>query len=258
MIKKFKANSKIGKFFRGKGFYVALSLSFLMIGTASFFAYNQTADKLSSQLSSISGSTTSKPKSDSTSEYEEVAGNQKNVPKESTTTTTKYVDNAAKIVPPVTSDEATQTQTEPAIKDTAAAPIAMPIEGEVFNPFSNFELVKSNTTGVWQTHNGVDIAGNLGDEVKAMTSGTVMEVNEDALWGVCITIDHGNGITARYCNLNKGVTVQAGSEVDAGTIIGAIGDTAEIESAEPPHLHFEVLKNGQYIDPIEFIGIGTN
>ena len=50
--------------------------------------------------------------------------------------------------------------------------------------------------------------------------------------GRMCTIDHGNGITARYCNLNKGVTVQTGSEVDAGTIIGAIGDTAEIESAE--------------------------
>ena len=79
----------------------------------------------------------------------------------------------------------------------------MPIEGEILNPFSNFELVKSKTTGVWQTHNGVDISGNLGDEIKAMTSGTVIEVTEDALWGVCVTIDHGNGITARYCNLNK-------------------------------------------------------
>ena len=255
MIKKFKANSKIGNFLKGKAFTFAC-LSFLMIGTASFFAYNQTADKLSSQLSSISGSTTSKPKSDSTS----IRGSWeiKNVPKESTTTTPKYVDDVAKIVPPVTSGVESQAQTEPAIEDTATTPIAMPIEGEVFNPFSNFELVKSNTTGVWQTHNGVDIAGNLGDEIKAMTSGTVMEVNEDALWGVCIIIDHGNGITARYCNLNKGVTVQAGSEVDAGTIIGAIGDTAEIESVEPPHLHFEVLKNGQYIDPIEFIGIGAN
>jgi len=58
--------------------------------------------------------------------------------------------------------------------------------------------------------------------------------------------------------INKGVTVQAGSEVDAGTVIGAIGDTAEIESADAPHLHFEVLRNGQYIEPIEFIGIGTN
>ena len=257
MIKNYKANSKIGKFFKGKGFYVALGLSFLMIGAASFFAYNQTADKLSSQLSSISGSTTSKPKTDSSSDYEDVVGNQNSIPKNTPTTTPKVVEDAVKVVPPVTSEAAPQ-QTEPQAEDVAAAPVAMPIEGEVFNPFSDSELVKSNTTGVWQTHNGVDIAGNLGDEIKAMTSGTVLEVNEDSLWGVCITIDHGNGITARYCNLNKGVTVQAGSEVDAGTVIGAIGDTAEIESADAPHLHFEVLRNGQYIEPIEFIGIGTN
>lgn len=257
LIKKYKANSKVGNFFKEKGFYVALGLSFLMIGAASFFAYNQTADKLSNQLSSISGSTTSKTKTNS-SEYEEVGGHQTNIPKE-TQTTTKPVDDAAKIIPPVTSaTEVTQPQTEPQAQETAAASIAMPIEGEILNPFSNFELVKSKTTGVWQTHNGVDISGNLGDEIKAMTSGTVIEVTEDALWGVCVTIDHGNGITARYCNLNKGVTVQTGSEVDAGTIIGAIGDTAEIESAESPHLHFEVLRNGQYIDPIEFIGMGIN
>ncbi|MGN1086339.1 MAG: peptidoglycan DD-metalloendopeptidase family protein, partial [Porcipelethomonas sp.] len=85
-------------------------------------------------------------------------------------------------------------------------------------------------------------------------SGTVAAVDNDPLWGITVTVDHGNGIITRYSNLNEGVTVQVGQEVGSGEEIGAVGETADIETSEESHLHFEMVKNGSYVNPLEIIG----
>ncbi|MDE6087085.1 MAG: peptidoglycan DD-metalloendopeptidase family protein [Oscillospiraceae bacterium] len=149
------------------------------------------------------------------------------------------------------SQETTEEPTESVF--VPSTPSCYPLDGEIIETFSNGELVKSATTGVWQSHNGIDIAGTLGDAVCAMNSGIVKNIENNALWGVTITIDHQNGIYSRYCNLNTGVTVNAGDHVEAGTIIGAVGDTADIESAMDTHLHFEVLRGEIYLDPVAYI-----
>ena len=76
--------------------------------------------------------------------------------------------------------------------------------------------------------------------------------------GTCVTIDHGNGIVARYCNLNKTLTVKEGDIVSAGTVLGAIGDSAVSELSDPSHLHFEITENGKFIDPISLINPGKS
>ena len=107
--------------------------------------------------------------------------------------------------------------------------------------------------GYWKTHDGVDIKADLGEPVKAMNKGTVTKIWDDPLWGNCMTIDHGNGIVGHCYNLSKEMSVKEGDEVNAGEVIGAVGDTAQAEAAELSHLHFGLKKNGQWIDPIEFI-----
>ena len=134
----------------------------------------------------------------------------------------------------------------------------MPVNGEIIKPFSNGELVKSETLGVWKTHDGADIKADAGTQVKAINQGTVTKVWDDPLWGMCITIDHGNGIESHYYNLSQATTVIEGDEVNSGEVIGAVGDTAEIEAAEGSHLHFAVKRNGNWIDPISFIDPNSN
>jgi murein DD-endopeptidase MepM/ murein hydrolase activator NlpD len=134
----------------------------------------------------------------------------------------------------------------------------MPVNGDIINPFSEGELVKDSTLGVWRTHDGVDIKADVGTPVKAMNKGTVIEVREDPLWGNCIVIDHGSGVTGYYYSLSKAMNVVEGDRVNAGEVIGAVGDTAECEAAELSHLHFALKKNGSWIDPIEYIGIKYN
>ena len=132
-------------------------------------------------------------------------------------------------------------------------PNVMPVNGEILQPFSGGELVKSETLGIWKTHDGVDIAAERGAPVRAMNRGEVTAVEEDPLWGCTVIIDHGSGVMGYYYNLSSGVAVTVGDSVQAGQTIGAVGDTAEIEAAMASHLHFGLKKNGEWIDPIAFI-----
>ncbi len=151
------------------------------------------------------------------------------------------------------SESKADTSSSKADKFVKTQPNVMPVNGKILVPFSNGELVKSETLGYWKTHDGVDIQAEKGTAVKAMNKGTVKKIWEDALWGYCIVIDHGNGVEGHYYNLSAEMMVQEGTEVNAGQAIGTIGDTASCEAAELSHLHFAVKKNGSWIDPIAYI-----
>lgn len=132
------------------------------------------------------------------------------------------------------------------------AAVYMPISNtEVIGEFSFHELAKS-ASGVWQTHDGVDLRATQGTPVKAMTSGRVTDVYSDALWGNCVEIDHSNGLTGYYYGLASEITVATGDEVNAGQVIGYVG-TTEIESAMDDHLHFALKLADEWIDPISYI-----
>ena len=141
----------------------------------------------------------------------------------------------------------------PETKVPDTQPNVMPVNGEVIAPFSGGELVKSETTGVWKTHDGVDIKADKGTAVKAMNKGVVTKVWEDTLWGYCVIIDHGNGIVGHYYSLTSAVAVAEGDEVNSGDIIGYVGDSAVVENTEGAHLHFGLKQNGEWIDPISYI-----
>lgn len=129
----------------------------------------------------------------------------------------------------------------------------MPVDGEVANPFSNGELVKSTTLGVWKTHDGCDILCTLGTDVRAMSEGMVKEITDDPLWGVYVVVEQSNGLEVHYCGLTKELNVKAGQQINQGEIIGKTGDTCQIEILEEPHLHLGVKQNGEWIDPMSVI-----
>ena len=220
--------TKLGKALGGKGLYITLGACLLALGGAGVAAYNRTANKITDNLNiALSDSYSS-------SQAEQADKKESGLEKDASSADESI-------------GESMNTQ-----------PNVMPVNGEIINPFSNGELVKSETLGVWKTHDGVDIKGDAGTQVKAMNHGTVTKVWEDPLWGNCVIIDHGNGIESHYYNLSKAITVIEGDEVNSGEVIGAIGDTAEIEAAEASHLHFGVKRNGSWIDPISFIDPNSN
>lgn len=129
----------------------------------------------------------------------------------------------------------------------------MPVIGEVSHQFSNGELVKSETLGVWKTHDGCDILCDLGTDVKSMSEGIVKQTDNDAVWGVCVTVDQSNGLEVHYCGLDKDLNVKTGQQIKQGEIIGKTGDTNQAEILQQPHLHLGVKRGDNWIDPLSVI-----
>lgn len=212
----------LSKALKGKGTYIAIAGCAVIAGGAGIFAYNKAIKELNTELTYIPPSSNNTASSETPSEQSDVG------------------------ISISLSDELAAL--------TEAQPKFMPVPGEVvLNPFSNGELVKSETLGIWKTHDGVDLQADVGTSVKAMTGGTVTEVKNDAMWGNCITIDHGEGVVGYYCNLSSAVNVKEGDIVDAGEAIGVVGNTAEAEISMQPHLHFALKQNGKWIDPMVYI-----
>ena len=155
-------------------------------------------------------------------------------------------------------DEATGVEdTIPAMESTVdvtpEAPrlVVSPLVGEEVAAFSVDELKYNETLGDWRTHDGVDIAAEVGTQVLAACSGTVTQVIDDDLMGTSVTIAHDGGYETVYSNLQSVPTVSEGQEVSAGEVIGSVGCTSIAEFAVPAHLHFAVTKDGVPCDPKE-------
>lgn len=131
--------------------------------------------------------------------------------------------------------------------------VVAPLVGEEVAAFSVDELKYNETLGDWRTHDGVDIAAEVGTQVLAACSGTVTQVIDDDLMGTSVTIAHDDGYETIYSNLQSVPTVSEGQQVSAGEVIGSVGCTSIAEFAVPAHLHFGVTKDGVPCDPQEFL-----
>ena len=137
---------------------------------------------------------------------------------------------------------------EPATLETA-----WPIDGSMLQSYSIDQLTYNATMQDWRTHNGIDIAAELGQTVMAAADGTVTALYEDDYLGTTVVLSHGNGYTTRYCNLNEETSVQIGDTLKCGDAVGTVGQTALLEVGTDPHLHFEVYKDNASIDPVTFL-----
>ena len=130
----------------------------------------------------------------------------------------------------------------------------LPFGNQIIKDYSNMNPVYSKTLGDWRTHNGIDFSGEAGGAVVAISCGEVISIYEDTLFGTCVLIDHGNGVTAKYCGLNKEtLNVKEHSSVNSEDIIGYLGEIP-CEKQEGAHLHFEITHNGELVEPLELMG----
>jgi len=129
-----------------------------------------------------------------------------------------------------------------------------PVEGETMKEYSMDKVIYSKTLDMWKTHDGIDIKASIGAEVKASEKGVVERVYEDNLYGYSVIINHQNGIKTIYRNLDNEILVKEKEELEKGTVIGRIGNTANSECKDESHLHFEVIQNSQIVNP-SIIGI---
>lgn len=145
------------------------------------------------------------------------------------------------------------TREESTTEEKTIISFDFPLNNKVTKAFSNGEIVRNSTTGDWKTHNGMDIAGSVGDEIRAIGDGVVTELTHNELWGTVVIIDHYNGFIAKYSGLQKEGAIQPGQEVKENQKIGILGEIP-VEKADGTHLHFELLKNGKFISPTTYLG----
>ena len=134
----------------------------------------------------------------------------------------------------------------------------MPVLGTVSKGYSNEVAVYSLTMNDYRTHSGIDICARVGSPVSAAADGTISNVYDSLFMGKCISIDHSNGISTHYMGLSEEIPddIFIGAEVSRGQVIAGIGETALVECADSPHLHFEISVDGIVSDPSEYIDLG--
>lgn len=101
-------------------------------------------------------------------------------------------------------------------------------------------------TGMAAFHKGIDVAQPYGQNVQAAASGRVAFAGDQGGYGTMVIVDHGQGRQTRYAHLS-GTSVKAGDTVESGQVIGTIGTSGR---STGPHLHFEMLTDGQPVDPM--------
>lgn len=132
----------------------------------------------------------------------------------------------------------------------AAIPSIDPVDGaEVVGCFCYRSYPDS------EFHKGVDLGADYGQSVRASAAGTVVANDYDGAYGIKVDIDHGNGYHTWYAHLSR-TDVSVGQRVYKGEGIGAVGATG---FATGPHLHYQVMYDGQPIDPAPFLhGVPSN
>ena len=127
-----------------------------------------------------------------------------------------------------------------------------PVSGKVIEEYLGDDLVYSEALRDWRTHKGVDFAAEMGEDVKTSAPGVVERVFDSGL-GRCVIVDHRNGFSTMYANLEEDTLVKEGDEVKAGDVIGKVGNTALGDITDLPHVHFEMMKEGNSVNPAEFL-----
>lgn len=163
-----------------------------------------------------------------------------------------YVEN--EIIQPeegeVTSD--TSDAEEIAYEILPELDFTIPVSGTVIKPFSPRELIYSETMDDWRTHNGIDIACPYGTDVISVERGVVKSVNYDINYGHTVTVAT-DEYTLIYTSLSSDIPVVEGQYLYKGDLIGKLSDTCMSEICDEPHFHFEMKKNDEYVNPLDYI-----
>ena len=266
-LKKRTIWNKVGDFLEGKGFYIVLALCLAAIGGSGYYLYRTVnlAGTLPDQTVSARAEVPADlPEPDLSVPAPEESEPEAEEPEEEPATETGIVEED----PAEQAEGDEDLEAEPSAEIRAEAESApeeeqapaaetaewvWPVEGEVVEAFSAETLTYNAAMEDWRTHTGIDISAEVGDPVASAADGTVMAVKDDVLLGRTVTVQTDDGVSATYGNLAQETAVTAGDQVEAGQMLGSVGETAAGEHHDTAWLHFAVERDGSPADPMEYL-----
>lgn len=223
-----------------KSFYIVFALCLCAIGAAGWYTYSDVADYMNDTKIPESVITSTEPKN------KQAEAKVEGVNKEDTTK------GSLKPTEPET-EAPTQPPTELPTEASTESERTMPAENtEVISEFSGDKLVYSETMKDWRVHKGTDYSAEKGTEIKAIGAGVVTDFFNDTLYGNGIKIDLSDGFTAIYYGVKSNDSIAVGSTVNIGDLIG-ISEGVPCEADKKAHIHLEIQKNGNYVNPQNYL-----
>lgn len=222
--------NKVKQFFKKEGFYVILFVCLCAVATVAAVTAGRNNGK-NSEEDSVALEQTEKEVVTQPEKPENALQVQENL----------------EPVPTVQNDDdtaAVSSQTEVSFKN--------PVEGTLGRAYSE-DPVYWATTDSYKNHLAMDVKAAEGTAVVAVSDGIVKKVDVNTE-GTYVEIDHQNGLTTVYGNLQEQVLVKVGDKITAGQEIGAVGKTTNLAYEEyGDYLHFQVFQDGKEVDPAKYV-----
>ena len=130
--------------------------------------------------------------------------------------------------------------------------MVMPIE--TVSVVNDYGFYHNKTLNNYYEHKGVDFTAEVGAEVLAANDGVIESIyRDDLLTGTEITVDHGDGVKTVYRFVTPVENLSVGMEVKQGDVIATVAEATGEEYKDGAHLHFEIKKNGESVDPATYL-----
>lgn len=149
-----------------------------------------------------------------------------------------------------------KTSTQP-VNPTGGTTIsfALPVDSpQVLKGYSDTELLYNSTLKQWESHKGVDLTSQ-NVNVSAVADGIISEINSNYENGTLVKITHADGFVSSYSSLDSDMKIAVGDKITKGTTFAKMSSTASNESGDGVHLHFELYKDGEKVDPANYLSL---
>jgi murein DD-endopeptidase MepM/ murein hydrolase activator NlpD len=233
--------NKLARFFNNKGFYIVLAVCILIVAATAIYVSTQNMNSPDAGVNSKLIPGDANAANGQVDDAKAVSGN---VGKADTTKKTTAANTPAKAA-------ASKAKTAAVIK------FDRPVDGPIMKDFTRDATTfsESKTLGDIRAHTGIDFKVDKLTKVRAVADGTVFSVENNEN-GITVVISHEtSGLKTKYAGLSaQGLEdISCGMKVKANEIIGHVGDPIQNECEDGAHLHFEVLKNGKSVDPLQYL-----
>ncbi|MDO4768951.1 MAG: M23 family metallopeptidase [Brachymonas sp.] len=131
-------------------------------------------------------------------------------------------------------------------------PLGVPHKGPLTSRFGN--RPNPFTGRGSEFHGGIDIKGKTGEDIRATANGKVTFAGVQNGYGKVVRVAHGHGYETVYAHLSR-IDVKAGQAIEAGHVVGLLGSTGR---STGPHLHYEVVRNGERLDPENYLSLDVS